>query len=114
MTFWERVDEELKFRGIERKELGVKAGFPDSYISKGIARKSCPSADLAIKIASVLGVTVEYLVNGTSSTLSNKNHEQEQEQLHLYRKHSEIIMKCETLSPEKEKLLIDFIENFKS
>ena len=48
MTFWENVDSELKFRGMERKELGQKAGFPESYISKGIARKSCPSADLVI------------------------------------------------------------------
>ena len=64
MNFWENVDDELKFRGMERKELGSLAGFPESYISKGIARQSCPSADLAIKIAHVLKVPVESLVNG--------------------------------------------------
>ena len=64
MTFWENVDSELKFRGMERKELGQKAGFPESYISKGIARKSCPSADLALNIADALNVSIEKLVTG--------------------------------------------------
>jgi hypothetical protein len=48
MSFWENVDQELKFKGIERKQLGNQAGFPESYISKGIARQSSPSADLAV------------------------------------------------------------------
>ena len=112
MTFWENVDEELKFLGMERKELGKKAGFPESYISKGISRKSCPQADLAIKIASVLEVSVEYRVNGSEGINSVKNYDEEQNQLRLYRKHSEIIKKCEELSSEKEKLLVDFLDKF--
>lgn len=109
MTFWERVDEELKYRGMERKELGTKAGFPESYISKGITRKSCPQADLAVKIADVLGVSVEYLVNGTSS--KNKNAESEQD-LHLFRKYQKLIQKCEGLSPQKTELLATIADNF--
>ena len=66
---------------------------------------------ISIKIASVLGVTVEYLVTG-SNTPSNKDKDQESEQLRLYRKHSEIIKKCEQLSPEKEKLLATIADNF--
>ena len=100
MTFWENVDEELKFRGMERKELGSKAEFPESYISKGISRKSCPQADLAVKIASVLGVSVEYLVTGENQS-SVKKVEQEQAQLRLYRKYHELISKCEKL-PERQ------------
>lgn len=71
MNFWENVDEELKFRGMERKELGAKAGFPESYISKGIARKSCPSADLALRIAKVLNVSIEYLLTGEEPKKKN-------------------------------------------
>lgn len=112
MSFWENVDEVLKMKCIERKELGNLADFPESYISKGIARKSSPSADLAVKIAAALGVTVEYLVTGSNTPVNKKNHEEEQNQLRLYRKHSEIIKKCEELSSEKEKLLVDFIEQF--
>lgn len=40
MTFWERVDDELKYRGMERKELGANAGFPESYI---FTKKLSPS-----------------------------------------------------------------------
>lgn len=110
MTFWERVDEELKYRGMERKELGTKAGFPESYISKGITRKSCPQADLAVKIAEVIGVSVEYLVNGTNS--KNKTIQEEQEDLHLFRKYQKLIQKCETLSPQKTELLATIADNF--
>ena len=111
MSFWKNVDQELKYKGIERKELGNLAVFPESYISKGISRDSSPSADLAIKIASALGVTVEFLVTGSNNP-TQKNHQEETEQLRLYRKHSEIIKKCEELSPEKEKLLVTFIDEF--
>ena len=61
-NFWEKVDEELNFRGMPRKELARIADFPDSYISKGIARKSVPSADLALKISHALNVPLEYLL----------------------------------------------------
>ena len=45
-----------------------------------------------------------YLVNGTEA--ATKAAAKEQSQLRLYRKHSEIIQKCERLSSEKEKLLV--------
>ena len=104
MTFWENVDEELKFRGMERKELGSKAGFPESYISKGISRKSCPQADLAVKIASVLGLSVEYLVTGENK-ITTQNLEDEQKYLKLYRKYHELILKCENLPNDQVEFL---------
>ena len=110
-NFWLRVDEELEYLGKTRTYLAKKCNFSLTNFNLGIKRGSTPSADTAVKIASVLGVTVEYLVTG-SNTPSNKNKDQEAEQLRLYRKHSEIIKKCEHLSPEKEKLLANFIENF--
>ena len=110
-NFWLRVDEELEYLGKTRTYLANKCNFSLTNFNLGIKRGSTPSADTAVKIASVLGVTVEYLVTG-SNTPSNKNKDQESEQLRLYRKHSEIIKKCEQLSPEKEKLLANFIENF--
>ena len=110
--FWKRVDEEIDYKGINRAYLARKCNFSVTNIGQGIKSGSAPSADTAVKIAAVLGVSVEYLVNGTNNPNSSKNHEEEQNQLRLYRKHSEIIKKCEGLSPEKEKLLVDFISNF--
>ncbi len=109
--FWKRVDEELDYLGKNRAFLSKKCGFSLANIGKGIKLGSTPSADTAVKIAAALGVTVEYLVTG-SNTPSNKSKQEEAEQLRLYRKHSEIIKKCEQLSPEKEKLLANFIEQF--
>ena len=111
MAFWDNVAIELDYLGMTNKELAEKVGITASNIGKGQRQGSSPSADTAVKIASVLGVTVEYLVTG-SNTPSNKNKDQESEQLRLYRKHSEIIKKCEQLSPEKEKLLAVIADNF--
>ena len=109
-NFWLRVDEELEYLGKTRTYLANKCNFSLTNFNLGIKRDSTPSADTAVKIASVLGVTVEYLVTGSNSPANKKD--DESEQLRLYRKHSEIIKKCEQLSPEKEKLLANFIEQF--
>jgi len=41
-----------------------------SNITKGIKNNNVPSAETAVKIAQVLGVSVEYLVNGTETSKS--------------------------------------------
>ena len=64
MAFWKNVESELDFQNISRKELAQKAGFAVSGISLGISNNSAPSADIAVRIAKVLGVSVEYLVTG--------------------------------------------------
>ena len=61
MSFWKNVDQELIYKGKTRKELASEVNFPDSYISKGIARNSIPSADLALKISHALNVSLRYL-----------------------------------------------------
>ena len=109
--FWKRVDEELDYLGKNRTYLATKCDFSLTNFNLGIKRGSCPSADTAVKIAAALGVTVEYLVTGSNSP-AHKNKEEEAEQLRLYRKHNEIIKKCEQLSPEKEKLLAVIADNF--
>ncbi len=111
--FWKRVDEELEFTGKNRAYLARKCNFSLANIGKGIKLGSIPSADTAVKIASVLGVSVEYLVTGTNGPSKNNGQETE-EQLRLYRKHSEIIKKCEKIGPEKEKVLLEFLEDFVS
>ena len=64
MNFWENVDAELNFRGMNRKTLAQEAGFDVSLVGKGIKTGSAPSADTAVKIAKILNVSVEYLVTG--------------------------------------------------
>ena len=56
---------ELDYCNLTVKELSAKTGIPkgtlDCYLG---TRASIPPADIAVKIANALGVTVEYLVTG--------------------------------------------------
>ena len=90
--FWKRVEEELDYLGKNRSYLARKCGFSLTNIGKGIKLGSIPSADTAVKIAQVLGVSVEYLVNGTNKSTEN-NKENEELQLKLYRKYHDLIAK---------------------
>ncbi len=107
--FWLRVDEELEFLGKNRTYLANKCDFSLTSFNLGIKRDSTPSADTAVKIASVLGVSVEYLVTGENKS-PNKNAVDEQTQLKLYRKYHELIAKCERLPEEQAKFLVQIAE----
>ena len=64
-SFSERLRKELEYAAITQKELAERAGIKkralDMYF--GI-QKSIPAADIALKIAHALGVSVEYLISG--------------------------------------------------
>jgi transcriptional regulator with XRE-family HTH domain len=68
MGFKENVKEELSFRGMLVKELAISSGVKkttlDSYLKEN---GSTPSAENAVLIAKVLGVSVEYLIMGDES-----------------------------------------------
>ena len=69
MLFKDRLKEEIAYKGFLLKELAAKANIPkrtlDSYVdSRGIIAP----ANIAVKIAEALGVSVEYLVTGKDSS----------------------------------------------
>jgi transcriptional regulator with XRE-family HTH domain len=63
--FSQRLRSEIEYIGLNRKEFAAKAGIQkralDAYLGP---QQSMPPADTAVKIASALGVSVEYLVTG--------------------------------------------------
>ena len=65
MGFKENLKSELLYQDMLVKELAVRTGISrhtlDNYLN---IRENMPTADVAVKIAQVLGVTVEYLVTG--------------------------------------------------
>lgn len=105
MNFWEIVDEELEYKNIDRKELASKVGFNVSNISKGIRENNIPSADTAVQIAKILGVSVEYLVTGQNS--ENLESEDTYETA-LFKKYRLLIKKIEQL-PESTKEGLKFL-----
>ncbi len=64
-SFRENLRSELDFQGLTVKELSAKTGIIkgtlDNYLG---VRASIPPADIAVKIAQALNVSVEYLVTG--------------------------------------------------
>ena len=88
MGFWDNVVLELDYLGMTNKALAESVGIAASNIGKGIRLGSSPSAETAVKIAKVLGVSVEYLVNGTEGekNTSAKNNDQLPPKYHKYAK----------------------------
>jgi len=68
MSFRENLREAIDYSGIGQKELARKANISLRNIENYLRENaSIPSADKAVQIAQVLGVTVEYLVTGNNS-----------------------------------------------
>ena len=111
MNFWERVSYKLEKKDINKKSLAIEAGFDPSNITKGIKNNNIPSAETAVKIAKVLGVSVEYLVNGTENPKSPSQQETDQNQLRLYRKYHNLIEKMESFSEEKQTVVNNLVDN---
>jgi transcriptional regulator with XRE-family HTH domain len=63
--FSQRLRSEIEYIGLNQKEFAAKTGIKkrtlDTYLR---AQQSMPPADTAVKIATALGVSVEYLVTG--------------------------------------------------
>lgn len=62
MGFWKNVENELKYRGISRKELALSIEMKEQSLHKAIERDSEVSAIIAIKIARFLHVSLETLL----------------------------------------------------
>lgn len=54
----------MEDKGIPQKELAEKVGISPNGISTWKITGALPRADIAVKIADILGVTVEYLITG--------------------------------------------------
>ena len=63
--FATRLRSEIDYIGLNQKEFAAKAGIKkralDAYLG---VQQSMPSADIAVKMAAVLGLSVEYLITG--------------------------------------------------
>lgn len=98
MNFRDRLKDEISYSGFTIKELAAKTEISkrtlDTYVDN---RGSIPAADVAVKLAKALNVSVEYLVTGEDSKLPDDIKESI--------KYKSLIQKLEKLTPENwEKL----------
>ena len=74
MSFKENLKAELQFQDMQIKELSLKTRKNKNTLGNYLTgHNSIPNADSAVKIAKALNVTVEYLVTGEDSSISQKS-----------------------------------------
>lgn len=101
VDFRTRLKDEMVFSDIQHKELAARACItPRALLSYVSSHPSMPPADAAVRIAKVLGVSVEYLVTGdkreTGEVLSQREHE--------------LVYKFDKLSVKEQNAVIALIE----
>jgi transcriptional regulator with XRE-family HTH domain len=73
MEFDEKLREELNFRDWTVKELSAATGVSVNTLNHYLnGNKSIPAADVAIKIARALNVSVEFLFGNDNTSISQK------------------------------------------
>jgi transcriptional regulator with XRE-family HTH domain len=107
MGFKENLKAELMYSGMLVKELAAKTGLKkhtvDNYLS---VRGRMPAADVAVRIAEVLGVSVEYLIKGSGTTESKAS-------MYFTPEVRQIARIAEKLNTDYRKIALSFIETLK-
>ena len=109
MDFNTRLKEEIEFADLRYKELAEKSGVAERALYNYVATKnpSMPPADVAVKIANALGVSVEYLVTGKTM------HSQiTQIDLNKFHKYAHLLEKIDSLSERQRTLVQAIITEF--
>lgn len=110
MAFWDNVAFELDCLGMTNKALAEQVGITASNIGKGIRLGSSPSAETAVKIAKVLGVSVEYLVNGTDSEKTSSS-QSDTRLSPKYHKYAKVLDALISLPEHEREPIIQMISN---
>jgi len=74
VSFVERIDDELVYKGMKRAELLRQLELPRNSISNWLERGNIPAGDICLKIAEFLDVSVEYLITGKSGGITKEEH----------------------------------------
>lgn len=89
-NFKTRLRAEIEYSTLLQKEVAALAGISkrtlDMYVGN---RSSMPLADAAVRLAKVLGVSVEYLVNGENDKTSSHLSQQQKNILEAFNQLSE-------------------------
>jgi transcriptional regulator with XRE-family HTH domain len=105
MGFKENLKSELAYQDMQVKELSEITGISrytlGNYLS---ARERIPTADVAVKIARALGVTVEYLITGEENLMDKPS---------LGPEIRELIQNYKNLSKDDRKMITAIMQLYK-
>lgn len=102
-AFWTNVKKMLPYKNLEIKDLAFRAGVSYSTIINGMNKNSMPHADLALKIAKILNMSLECLLGTDDISIENDSDELcsqtalKEKELALYRKYKLLIDAIESL-----------------
>lgn len=102
-AFWTNVKKMLPYKNLEIKDLAFRAGVSYSTIINGMNKNSMPHADLALKIAKILNMSLECLLSTDDISIENDSDELcsqaalKEKELALYRKYKLLIDAIESL-----------------
>lgn len=69
MDFRTRLREQIEYVGLLDKEVAQRAGISKHAMDTYVGSRACmPAADIAVRLAKVLGVSVEWLITGETDT----------------------------------------------
>jgi len=106
MGFKENLKSELTYSGMLVKELATLSGVNKRSIDNYLNTHNCmPSADAAVRIAAVLGVTVEYLITGQVNQEKNTSQPAPDSLV--------ILKNLETLNKRDRKIVLNLIKSLK-
>ncbi len=99
-SFIDRLERLLEERDFQKKDLAEAVGISRTGISTWRVSGALPRADIAIKIARFLNVSVEYLVFGDINELDKMN--------------DSIAYEVAKLSPQKQKIVSALVSALKA
>ena len=89
-TFYERLERLAQSAHLQQKDIAEQAGISANGISTWKITGTIPRADIAIRLAQILNVSVEYLITGELPAIDNKD---------------SLAYKVATLSDDKQKII---------
>ena len=102
----------IEYQGLLDKEVAARAGISKRSLDSYVGAEACmPSAEVAVKLAKVLGVSVEYLVTG-----EGKVPDELKPKLEIVNQASEtrarnLLYHFTNLSDRDQKLLVSFAQS---
>ncbi len=73
LKFWTNVRTELEYQDISQKELATAINESYNTLQSWMKNDRLPDAEQSVKIAQVLGTSVEFLVTGEDKKIRQKN-----------------------------------------
>lgn len=112
--FWKNVCDELYYQGMNIKTLSQLTGIPYTTITNAKNREdNIPPADAALKIATVLGKSLESLL-GECARLPESAVGTERRERWLYRKYEPLILLLEKQSPQTQEAFTALAKSLRS